>query len=505
MASFTTLFSFIGFHLAILCSFFSFFVLILFCIVFNLHYLCTRISIEINEMRLFKRYLPVFLLFVFCLGVSAQDSKWRDVYKAKKKDTLFGIARKYGISLPELMEANPEMKQEGYELKKGAFVFIPFSKDDAAASKAAVARSAGSAQSARTSLGIHSPLRIGVMLPLHDVDGDGRRMVEYYRGILLACDELKGEGISTDIRAWNVPIDADIRQTLLQEGANECDLIFGPLYTRQVAALGSFCRTYGIKLVIPFSINGDEVLTNPQVFQVYQSVDALNNAAIDAFMERFQKAHPIFIDCNDTTSRKAPFTFGLRNRLEQKGIRYSITNLKSSEELFAKAFSRKEPNVVILNTGRSPELNVALAKLNGLTTAVPGLKISLFGYTEWLMYVNNYLDYYYKYDTYIPTNFYYNPLSDATKRFETSYRRWFHGDMMWALPHFAITGYDQAQFFIRGLLKKGKSFTGTPGEVSVTPLQTPLKFKRISSGGYQNEAFMLVHYTPGETIEAVNY
>ena len=56
-------------------------------------------------------------------------------------------------------------------------------------------------------------------------------MVEYYRGILLACDSLKKAGISTNVRAWNVNIDADIRQTLLQEGASDCDIIFGPLYT----------------------------------------------------------------------------------------------------------------------------------------------------------------------------------------------------------------------------------------------------------------------------------
>ena len=30
-------------------------------------------------------------------------------------------------------------------------------------------------------------LNVGVMLPLHNVDGDGRRLVDYYRGILLAA------------------------------------------------------------------------------------------------------------------------------------------------------------------------------------------------------------------------------------------------------------------------------------------------------------------------------
>ena len=102
-------------------------------------------------------------------------------------------------------------------------------------------------------------VRVGILLPLHDVDGDGRRMVEFYRGILLAVDDLKKEGISVDIHAWNVNIDADIRQTLLKDGADKCDLIFGPLYTKQVPQLAEFAKAYGIKVVIPFSINGDDV------------------------------------------------------------------------------------------------------------------------------------------------------------------------------------------------------------------------------------------------------
>ena len=63
------------------------------------------------------------------VGIFAQTTKWRDIYTVKKKDTIFGIASKYGLSLPELMEANPEMKQEGYMLQKGATLFIPFAND----------------------------------------------------------------------------------------------------------------------------------------------------------------------------------------------------------------------------------------------------------------------------------------------------------------------------------------------------------------------------------------
>src|SRR5574344_181472 len=84
---------------------------------------------------------------------------------------------------------------------------------------------------------IKNSISVGVMLPLHNVDGDGRRMIEYYRGILMACDSLKREGISTDVKAWNLPIDGDVKALLSQPGTADCDVIFGPLYTHQVKPL----------------------------------------------------------------------------------------------------------------------------------------------------------------------------------------------------------------------------------------------------------------------------
>ena len=343
------------------------------------------------------------------------------------------------------------------------------------------------------------------MLPLHDVDGDGKRMVEYYRGILMACDYLKKHGVSTNVHAWNVPIDADIRTTLLQEGASQCDLIFGPLYTKQVAPLSEFCKNNGTKLVIPFSISGDDVESSKEIFQVYQSQESLNNATVKAFLKRFTNVHPIFIDCNDSTSRKGAFTFGLRKELEKRNINFSITNVNSSIEQFAKAFVPSKQNVVILNTGRSPQLTAVLNKLDEFDAKYPGASISLFGYTEWLMYAKYNLDRFYKYDTYIPSTFYYNANSAKTIDLESKYNIWFHQPMQVAMPRFAITGYDQAMFFIQGVNKYGKDFTGQMTQVNYTPVQTPLHFVKTSKGGYRNQILQLIHYTFNRQIEAVTY
>ena len=467
-------------------------------------------------MRQIRRYVLAAVAVMIVSGMAmAQTTKWKEIHKVKKKETIFGIARDNGLTVDELIAANPEMTKPGYELKKGETIFIPYpsgpDKTLTAAQQAQQAKAAQASDKAGAAKGKDDvdmrrrEIRVGVMLPLHDINGDGRRMVEYYRGVLMACDSLRQGGISVDVRAWNVPEDADISKTLRDRDAARCDVIIGPLYSKQVKPLADFAKAHDIKVLIPFSINAPEVKTNRNIFQVYQSPEDYNEAVIGHFLEKFAGFHTVFIDCNDTTSKKGVFTFGLRRRMETMGRSHSITNLKSSEAAFAKAFSTTQPNVVILNTGRSPELNIAFAKLNGLAMTRPKLSISMFGYTEWMMYTKYNLDNFYKFSVYIPATFYTNPLSPQTARIEQKYRWNFHADMMHALPRFAITGFDHAYYFIKGLHMYGKVFVGPRGVVGYKPIQTPLHFERIGDGRLQNRGLLFVHYTPEHKIETINF
>lgn len=454
---------------------------------------------SIHSSHRFIRFWVCFLLLLVGEGLAAQGVAHRTSYEVKPKDTVFGIAKRYGLTLPELIKANPEMQREGYELKAGDILFIPLG------SNADKHKTLSGKATTVTSLPKEKAIHIGVALPLHVNDGDGKRMIEFYRGMLMACDSLRREGISTVVHAWNLPIDGQVSTIIRNPEAAQCDAIFGPLYTTQVNGLAEFCKARNIRLIIPFSINGEAVTQYSQIFQVYQSPDKLNNESIDAFVQRFQGYHTVLIDCNDTTSRKGVFTFALRNRLTNLGRSYSITNLNNSEDFFARAFSNKQPNVVVLNTGRAPELTVAVSKLQSLMARRPQLQLSLFGYTEWLMYTRQHLDDFFQLDTYIPSTFFYNALDPRTQHLEQSYRQWFRQDMMRALPRFAIVGYDYAMFFIRGLHTQGRSFAGTRGQSSYRPLQTPLEFQQVGSAGMLNEAFQLVHYTPSGNIEAIQY
>jgi LysM domain. len=476
--------------------------------------------------RILRYFLTLFLLFTVSVETAlAQQMNIREQHEVKRKETIFGISRMYGITIQELINANPVMNTPGYELKKGDIINIPWPanqpQSDQPQQPTAVTEQP-MANSQRLRVGEQSSgmqptanrqqtdvrnreIRVGVMLPLHKINGDGKRMMEYYRGILMACDSLRANGISTDIRAWNVAEESDIRTFLDDPKAAECDVIIGPLYSKMMKPLSDFVTAHDIRLFIPFSINTHETLVNRNIFQVYQAHTEQNEQFINHFMESFSDTHPVFIDCNDTTSQKGIFTFGLRRRLEAKDIAYKITNLNSSEAAFFKSFDVNKRNMVILNTARSKELNAAMAKLNGLRLSHPELQISVFGYTEWMLLTRHQLENFYKFDTYIPATFHTDLQSPRTKRFQTKYRWNFHSDLMNSLPRFAITGFDHAYFLLKGLHIFGKNFTGGAGMVGYKPIQTPLHFERLGNGGLQNRSVVFVHYLPEKKTETITF
>jgi len=464
-----------------------------------------------------KQNMRYFLLMAIASLMSetalAQTPKYKELHEVKRKETIFGIARENGLTIEELIKANPEMNTPGYELKRGDFIKIPFPSNPQQQTTSATApqeiqipaKTNAVTASKKTDMR-QREIRVGIMLPLHNDNGDGKRMVEYYRGVLMACDSLKAMGVSTDIQAWNVAEDADISQVLKDPNAANRDLIIGPLYSKQVKALGDFAMAHDIRVLIPFSITSQEIYNNYNLFVAHQNGNQLNEAYVQRFYERFKDCHPVLIDCNDSTSTKGAFTTVLRRKLEQEGVEYSITSLKSSETAFKRSFSTTQRNVVVLNTSRSADLTVAFAKLNGLVATNPNIKISMFGYPEWLMYARSgILDNFYKFDTYVPSTYYMNTLSPRVEHFKKKYRWNFHQEMQAYHQRYAATGFDQAYFMIKGLHMYGAHFTGASGMVGYTPLQNPMHFERIGNGGLQNKAVLFVHYSTDNRIETINF
>ncbi len=361
-------------------------------------------------------------------------------------------------------------------------------------------------------------VRIGVMLPIDNTTDEGRHMTEYYRGLLMACDSLRMEGISTDVKAWNVGKTTSVESILSDSSLADLDLIIGPYYGKHMKTIADFAATNGIKMLLPYSVDTNDSFDGRTVFYANHSHEMQTALVTDNFIARFDTCHIVIVNCNDKSARKEAFIKDLQIKLRYAGMNPSITSLNASDSEFEAAFRKDKHNVVVVNTGLSQDLNIFFARLNTLTinakifnnrAAATGsslpIAITLFGQTEWLAFTSQNLSNYYKYDTYIPSTFYMNPLSPQTARMNLKYRWNFHDDMENALPRFAMTGFDHAYFFIKGLKRVGTDFDGRRSTVNYLPMQTPMSFKPLDNGGFVNMSYMLIHYTPEYDIETYTY
>ncbi len=465
------------------------------------------------------RYLLLFAAIILTSTiVMAQVAQWRDMHKVKRKETIYSIAKKYEITVEELISANPEMREPDFKLKKGAYVRIPYAGQftqngnvsgshgiDGAKRQDAMEQ-AESKKPVITRSDVRSrEVRIGVMLPFDSISNDGKHMTEYYRGLLMACDSLRQENISTSIRAWNVNQKTDISTILNDTTLSQLDIIIGPFYGTQMKPVADYASQYGIKQLIPYFIAKADSIAGSTTFLAFHD-DAVHCSMVaEQFMSKFDTCHTVIINSDNMTGRKGLLSNELQRKLKAASRPYTVTSLDASDADFTASFNKDKRNVAVLNTGRPQDLNIAFARLNTLTITNPEMRVTLFGHTEWLAFTNQNLSEYYKYDTYIPSTFYMNPLSPRTARMNLKYRWNFHDDMENALPRFAMTGFDHAYFFIKGLKKRGADFEGRYNDIDYVPLQNPMNFKPSNNGARENRSFMLIHYTPEYDIESYTY
>lgn len=454
----------------------------------------------------FVRNIIITLLLALPLSALAQSSnQWRDIHKVKRHETVFGIARNYDITIDELLDANPEMREKGYELKKGDQIFIPYSKN----SKPAVQSKTESAKQKEVAPAGPGVVRVGVMLPFLDHSSEGTRMVEYYRGVRAALDTLSKEGIKTEVNLWNINKDSVLTKVLAHNPSiAKQNIILGPLYTSQVHTLAEFCRKNNVALVMPFSIDADDATTNPNVFQIYQSDSQLAGRSIGAFIERFAKTHrTIFVNTNTPQDGKYAFTKALRETLQSRGIKEELTDINTPLREFAKHFSQTQPNVIILNSAAYKPLERLFEKLDSLKKIDPSLIISTYGYNEWFIYQPNLEKDYFKYNVHIPTTYYFSRTSDRVEDFERDYKnRYGQGMNPDCLPRMALLGYDHTMYFVRGISKYGRSYVGNEKQnTGFKPLQSRLEFKRLGKGGYQNTNFQIIRFKTDGTMDSLTY
>lgn len=435
------------------------------------------------------------------------NSGCMEMHRIGRKETLFSIATQYNISVEELKEANPEMYNADYTLRRGRFVCIPYPKQTVKKEEPQVeiAPSNKELLNNRKATQPKQEIRMGVLLPFKGSKAESAKMLEFYRGILMAADSIKTRGISVSIYTEDSgKTPAEMQQAIDKLPSENLDFIIGPLHQEQIPTLSNHCRKHNIRMIVPFSSTGEQVYQNPFYYAVNAPKSFLLSDAADLTMELFRNGNFIICESNENDKLAQTFTDTIALRLSAFGSAIKRVNIEDNTNRWLEVMSADKTNIIIPNSSSIRVLNQIFPQLNRFSGNHPEYKIKLIGYPEWQTYTYNHLESFYRYDTYAYSAFYKNPLSVKTHEFEALYQKNFNQLTLNSYPNLGMFGFDITYFFLYHLSTFGDGFEETASEIPNGPFQHGFKFRRISNwSGFINHEVKFIHYTPEFNIELI--
>ena len=414
----------------------------------------------------------------------------RQTYIVQKKETLYSISRQFGLTIEELIAANPLLADS--KLKKKMELCIPYSTAQKDSIQSAVR------EAAMPKIVIPEQIKVAVILPYGLSQKDKTReactMIDFYEGFLLAVQDMKEKGVTTTVYSYD---EADIDNVLQRQKMKNVDIIFGAKEMANINTLTRFCETNNIILVVPLSPQDYIVNNAPHVFQVNTKMENRSNRVYEQFGQMHQNSNIIFtaIDSNDNEGDKVAL---MKAYLNRQGISYKSVALSDFDSI-PDLLNAHMQNVIIPFSSTQKAFEKLCAKLGNMTISPE--RITLFGYPEWQTFAEKYKNEFTTYHCSFFTTFYNNPDDIASINFNNRFKAQFKRDQYNTYPRFGMLGYDVGTFFIKNMYEKGNTFLSTIQDTPSQSLQNPMNFKRKSTNtGFVNNALIYVHYNTNGTV-----
>lgn len=404
-------------------------------------------------------------------------SNCREMYRVKKKDTLYGIAQKFDITVALLQDANPETKVEGYALKKGVFLCIPFKP---------IPQTPAAPQRV---VGLNA-IRVGVLLPFKGKANEAKQAKEFYQGLLLAVDSMQKLGLSAEIIAMDLSSVAamdKIEQSTLLKDAH---LLFAPFDAGHVSLVADYAKRHKIATVVPYTSRLAAVGNNPYLYLLNAPSERKDDYAISTILAYFATQRFVFIETQGANEQE--FVAKLKAQLVKNKRGYTEIH-QGTDNAQIKAELEKHVNAIVLPNGSDEAtLRTFVTRMRAIKQTY-GTPFTILGYPQWQLYASTYAATFNDLDTYIYTPFYSSPHDVSTKKYNQRFVNAYGQTPTTTIPNSSMMGFDAGMYFMLALQKYGTTFAHKT--VSYEGVQSRFSFQPYSTNGsYINSHMRLVHY-----------
>ena len=254
------------------------------------------------------------------------------------KETIYGICKQYNISKEDLFRRNPRLQTEG--LKYGDTIFI-----------ASAEKTLGNTTDDNT-----RTYKIAYLLPFSIGEKERNvnieRFIDFYRGSLIAMEDIKTSGVSLEVYTFDTQLGISKTQEIVKSKLpKDIDLIIGPAYPEQISQVASFAKKNNIVQVVPFTShisNSDRYAQQYQFNPVPNDLDKIVAANI---FNKFKDNNIYMVYFSNEENEQSFYTLPeqLERLMKSKSVRYVKLNVNDiSKDKIASIANNNKHNLMVI-------------------------------------------------------------------------------------------------------------------------------------------------------------
>ncbi len=459
-------------------------------------------------------YFPVAAETV-TMGSHATEQQPTTTHKAKKGESAYAIAHKYGVTVPELVEANPGIVDG---VKANDIITIPSdSTSTVATNSATISTPADSEQYVTEEPALIDSLfdeqepmapaaiNIAVMLPLQtDRDKPSKQALHYtdfVKGMLMAVDTMRHVEIPIHMSVYDTHENQDsVKAILSRMNTAGTGIIIAPEDSLQIELIAGCMDSTDTKVLNMFAVRNDSHEQHLSLIQGNIPHEMMYDMAVKNFMTNFKDYIPIIVRNSAEEADKSKFIDMLTAELTAANKEYrAITHNGNLDETQLEWMSPDARYVFVPASASRVVLNSILpAILSKKRAAVSSDDVVLFGYPEWIIIRGDLQQKLHEAGTTIYSRFVMNPDNYRSRTLDNNFRQWYGSDMIPTAPMYGTLGYDTGLWIINSVTKPetASHYTG---------IQNGFNIGRCDSGqGYVNRSLFFINFMPNGLIESTN-
>lgn len=427
-----------------------------------------------------------------------------DTYKADKNDTWETVARKTGVDVEELREAN-----SGTHLKKNAQIAIPVIETTTVEKEVDPFDERENSLEGRRDiykevhmLGVADSVPDAgrsVSIALVIEDPMSKRDNEFTRGTLLAIDRLKNSPYSirfkllADSRSAADSVKAS--QSILDQLDDfKADMVVTTYEKNFPNWLAEYGEENGIEIVNSFDVKSELYMENPSIIHLLTPTAYFSDEVGEWAASNLGSYRLVLVGKEDSDDAFAESIIGRRDA--SSIMRRQLDNLAETKldeggrYLFYGFPTSKE------------EIQRMLTAIEYLKENNPFTDIKVMGRPSWITVAEGLKERFHKADVYFPSRFFFDHTAGPGKEFIASYSSAYGHGPIRSFPTYAVAGFDIANFFIPGIASNDGDFNAFIPEGH--EIQTPINLERVGNwGGFFNPSAYMIRFSPYGDIEKI--